>query len=79
MMARTEWAAEAAEHMLPAVRIVNGAIGIEADQARDRIPWAYRDLLFYIGTIPGDRTEQVYDATVHGGATVAQALDAIGA
>ena len=79
MSQRTAWAVEAAEHLAAALRVIPDGSSIEANQAMQETSQAYQWVLYSIGTIPGSRTDEVYDATVRGGATVTQALDAIGA
>ena len=76
---RTKWAVTAAEHMVAALRAIGEGRGIEADIAVQDAGRAYRWVLYSIGTIPGDRTDEVYAATIYCGRTVTQALDAIGA
>jgi len=78
-MARAEWAVTAAEHALSALRAINDARGTEADRAREMAGHLYWRLLFSVGTVPMNRLDDVYEASVTDGATVAEALDAIGA
>lgn len=76
---RAEWAVTAAGHLLAALRAIRASQSIEAGLAREDTAREYSWVLFSIGTVPGNRREEVYDATVNRGMTVTQALDAIGA
>ena len=79
-MSRVGWAVAAAEYVLPAVKVTWGAgNSIDGEMALEKAQWLYRDLLYYVGTVPVSRLDEVYDATVFQGATVTAALDAIGA
>jgi hypothetical protein len=80
MYDRAEWAVTAAEHLLEALKAIATAEGhAEAHLAASDAVAAYRWALFCIGTIPGNRAEDVYDATIFRGVPVTQALDEIGA
>jgi hypothetical protein len=76
---RAAWAVTAAGYLACALRAIREGRGPEADLAREDTERAYRWVLFSIGTIPGNRTDEVVSATILRDMTVTDALGAIGA
>jgi hypothetical protein len=77
---RAQWAVEAAGHIAAALSVLPGeGRDIRADLTRPDLERVYWRVVFSIGTVPGDRVDEVYEATVVHRMTVVQALDAIGA
>ncbi len=79
MTGRTEWAVEAAGHLLQALRITQETPDIDAKILREYVDNAYRRSLYSIGSIPGDRELEVYELTADHGVGLDVALNAIGA